>query len=321
MVQGLIKENVNVKQRYGTTELGPLLRTYPGNIRNSEIEKMRSWWPERSGLVMERLGQGFEDEDEARRDEQKQGQGQSANDGDGLYELVVYPSYPAAAVLWGPSSHTGLSASEPFRTNDLFREVPPKGSGYYVLEGRRDDIIISPFANNINAGAIEQKIVAADPGIRNALLMRPRHSVKLGLLVEVDYSAYDGDRGRERENGEEVNGDAGVHEDKDEDVQRCVNGDAGVHHDKDKDVQRCVNGDADVHQDKVKDVQRWVQRTMERVNRDLCGFEQVEMGMIKVLDRGTKLPVTVKGNVKRKEAERVLKEEIEELFGAGRGNG
>ena len=259
---------------------------------------MRIMWPEGSGLVMEPFGQGLEAGDELPTEdvgkEQKQGQNkdneqeqereqrQNGNDRNTLYELIAYPSFPAAALLWGPSSHTGLAFSEPFRTNDLFREVPPKGSGYYVLEGRRDDMIMAASGHDVNAAAIEQRIVGADPGIKNALLMRLGDSVKLGLLVEVDRSMYEGERGSDRKNEEGVEEDAGVH---------------------DKEVQECVR------------------RAVESVNTDLFEWERVEMGMIKVLDRGTKLPVTVKGNVKRKEAERVLGKEIEGLFAVERADG
>ncbi|KAG6991219.1 hypothetical protein G7Y79_00055g089950 [Physcia stellaris] len=288
VLQGLVKERVNVKQYYGTSELGSLLRTYPNDISNNEIEKMRIMWPEGSGLVMEPLGQGLEAGDELPiKDvgkERKQGQDndkeqeqeperrQTGNDRDTLYELIAYPSFPAAAVLSGPSSHTGLPPPNPSAQTISFREVPPKGSGYYVLEGRRDDIISVKWGGSVNAAAIEQRIIGADPGIKNALLIRPGDAAKMGLLVEVHRDVYAGERGSDRMNEEGVEEDASVHE---------------------KEVRECVR------------------RAVERVNTDLLEWERVQMGMIKVLDRGTRLPVTGKGNVKRKEAERVLGKEID----------
>lgn len=133
MLEKLLKEGVNLKQGYGSTELGPLLRTYPNHISNSAIEKMRITWPEGSGLVMEPLGRGIGDEDKFSWDaieEQRQGQEQeqSSNDAENLYELIAYPSFPAAAFLWGPPLTPAFPPRNPSAQTISYAKYHPRAA-------------------------------------------------------------------------------------------------------------------------------------------------------------------------------------------------
>lgn len=218
------------------------MRTFPHNLSNPELEQMRLLWPGDNNLVMVPIG-------DASRDEVQ-------------YELVVTHGYQAAAILWGPDSHTGLHYNEPYRTNDLFRELPPWGSGYYILQGRRDDLIASASRPNIDAAGIEAKIKSSNESIKNTLLFRPDGKERLGLLVEMDASAY----GEGKEKGQ---------------------------------------------------LEEGVWQAVQAVNEGLRDWERVKRDMVRVLERGKRLPVTEKGNVKRREAERGCEREMMEVSEKG----
>ena len=158
----LIDAGVNLIQAFGSTELGSMMRTHPHNITNSSPDPLRLCFPKDAHLKMDPV------DDEAR-----------------TFEFIVCHGYAAAAQLWGPESHTGLSYEEPFRTNDIFREVGQRGSGDYVFLCRKDDIIASSRGINVNAVGIEDRIKAEDDGIGNVLMVGGKGRPCLALLVQV----------------------------------------------------------------------------------------------------------------------------------------
>ena len=131
-----------------------------------------------------------------------------------------------------------------------------RGSGDYVLLGRRDDIISSHSGLNINAGWIESRIRAEEEKIVNVLMVGGRGRPCMAILVEVRADEY-GER---------------------------------------------------------QDVANKVRKAVEKVNQGLRDWEKVERDMVAVLEKGKTLPVTAKGNVKRKDAERSFAKEINILY-------
>ncbi|KZL79225.1 male sterility protein [Colletotrichum incanum] len=127
MLEKLQTLGVNVKTTYGTTETGPPLRTIPHTRDNPDVYRFRNLYPESPLVRMEPLG-------------------------DGLFECVVYKGFPLAAELW-----LDKSASNPYRTGDLFLEDPP-GSGYFVLQGRRDDILVHSNGEKTHATALAMSL-------------------------------------------------------------------------------------------------------------------------------------------------------------------
>ncbi|EMC98541.1 hypothetical protein BAUCODRAFT_23288 [Baudoinia panamericana UAMH 10762] len=120
MVNKLIQVGVNVKTTYGSTEIGPPMRSIPHTRQNPHCYRVRNLYPEDEHYKMEALG-------------------------DGLYEPVVYRGFPLAAELW-----LAPDAPNPYRTNDLFTEEP-LGSGLYVLQGRKDDLLVHTNGEKTNA--------------------------------------------------------------------------------------------------------------------------------------------------------------------------
>ncbi|KAH7020739.1 male sterility protein [Microdochium trichocladiopsis] len=123
MLEKLQALGVNVKTTYGTTETGPPLRTIPHTRDNPDVYRFRNLYPESPLVRMEPLG-------------------------DGLFECVVFKGFPLAAELW-----LDKSAPNPYRTGDLFTEDPPR-SGYFVLQGRRDDILVHSNGEKTHATAL-----------------------------------------------------------------------------------------------------------------------------------------------------------------------
>ncbi|EGP83717.1 uncharacterized protein MYCGRDRAFT_96439 [Zymoseptoria tritici IPO323] len=72
--------------------------------------------------------------------------------GEGLFECVFDEGFPLAAELW-----LDESAPKPYRTGDLFIEDPPE-SGYFVLQGRRDDIPIHNNGEKMHARALAMSL-------------------------------------------------------------------------------------------------------------------------------------------------------------------
>ncbi|KAK1634205.1 male sterility protein [Colletotrichum phormii] len=125
---------VNVKTTYGTTETGPPLRTIPHTRDNPDVYRFRNLYPESEYVRMETVAEG-------------------------LFECVVYRGFPLAAELW-----LDETAPNPYRTGDLFVEDPP-GSGYFVLQGRRDDILVHSNGEKTHAAALAMTLEEDKSGV------------------------------------------------------------------------------------------------------------------------------------------------------------
>lgn len=222
IIQGLVSHGVNVKTTYGSTEIGPPFRSIPHNQDNPKCYSFRNLYPDNPLLKMEKVGEG-------------------------LYECVVYKGFELAANLWENSD-------EPYRTNDLFIQDPPN-SGFFVLQGRKDDILVHSNGENTSAGPLQLDIQTASKVICRALALG--HSQPcVALLVE-------------------------VHEDYDP--------------------------------TNVK-TQEVVWERVQEINARYPSHSQIMRSMIYILPRGSNLPVTPKGNIKRKEALQLYASEISKLF-------
>ncbi|KAI4107334.1 MAG: hypothetical protein L6R37_001695 [Teloschistes peruensis] len=160
----LIDEGVNVKQTYGTSELGPLMRTYPHDRSNPRVETMR--------LVplpgmdtharMEPIGHDH-------------------------YELVIHDGVPFAAELWGSGLGAQVARGGVFRTNDLFIRDEKMGEGSWILKGRRDDVLmLSPGDVMISALDTENAIKREGEGLIKAAMQVGHGKANTGLLVELE---------------------------------------------------------------------------------------------------------------------------------------
>jgi hypothetical protein len=224
IVEALTSNGVNVKTTYGSTEIGPPFRSIPHTRDNLKCYTFRNLYPDSPFLKMEKVGEG-------------------------LFECVVYKGFELAAELWD-----GKDETVPYRTGDLFIQDPP-GSGYFVLQGRRDDLIVHTNGENTNAGALQLDIQSSTKVINKALALGHSRPC-VSLLVE-------------------------VHED----------------------------------YDPVSISTRTkVWEAVQQVNERYSLHSQILESMIYILPEGNKLPVTPKGNVKRKEAERIYASEIEALY-------
>ena len=153
IVESLVSHNVNVKTTYGSTETGPVLRTIPHTKDNPSCYKFRNLYPDNDKIQMEEVGEG-------------------------LYECIIYKGFGLAAELWDSKSN-----NEPYRTNDLFLQDPP-GSGYYFLQGRRDDVLVHSNGSMTSAGALQLDVEAASP-IINKVLAVGQSKICVCLLIEV----------------------------------------------------------------------------------------------------------------------------------------
>jgi aryl carrier-like protein len=224
IVNGLVNRGVNVKTTYGSTEIGPPMRTIPHTRDNPRCYAFRNLYPDNEKLKMEEVA-------------------------DGVYECVVYKGFELAAELW-----EGKPDDEPYRTNDLFIQDPP-GSGFFVLQGRKDDILIHSNGENTSANPLQLDIQTASKTIKRALALG--HSKPcVSLLVE-------------------------------------------------------VNDDFDPESESTKD-EIW--KTVKGVNERYPGHSRIIRSMIHILPRGKSLPVTPKGNVKRKEAQTLYQQDIDRLY-------
>jgi hypothetical protein len=224
IIKDLVEHGVNVKSTYGSTEIGPPFRSLPAPS-NKKCYSFRNLYPDNPFLKMEQVGEG-------------------------LYECVVYKGFELAANLWD-----GKPDDEPFRTNDLFAQDPP-GSGFYVLQGRRDDFLVHSNGENTNAGALQLEIQTSSKVIKSALALG--HSQPcVSLLIEV-HEEYD---------------------------------------------------------PRSPATEELVWKTVEKVNAEYPAYSQIMRPMIYILPRGSTLPVSPKGNVKRKEAEKLYASDIARLYG------
>ena len=222
IVQALVSNGVNVKTTYGSTEIGPPFRTIPHTRDNPRCYSFRNLYPDNPLLKMEKVGGG-------------------------LYECVVYKGFELAANLWEDSD-------EPYRTNDLFIQDPPK-SGFFVLQGRKDDVLVHSNGENTSAGPLQLDIQTSSKVICRALALG-NSQPRVGVLIE-------------------------LHEDYDP---------ASV------------------------STQGTVWETVQKVNLRYPKHSQIMKCMIYILPRGSTLPVTPKGNIKRKEACQIYSSEISRLF-------
>jgi hypothetical protein len=224
IIKDLIEHGVNVKSTYGSTEIGPPFRSLP-MASNKNCYAFRNLYPDNPFLKMEQVGEG-------------------------LYECVVYKGFELAANLWEEKPD-----DEPFRTNDLFAQDPP-GSGFYVLQGRRDDFLVHSNGENTNAGALQFEIQTGSKVIKSALALG--HSQPcVSLLIE-------------------------VHEE---------------------------------HDPRSPATEELIWKTVEKVNAEYPPYSQIMRPMIYILPRGSTLPVSPKGNVKRKQAEKLYASDIARLYG------
>jgi hypothetical protein len=227
IIRALVANNVNVKTTYGSTEIGPPFRTIPHTRDNPKCYSFRNLYPDNDKLKMEEVG-------------------------DGLYECVVYKGFELAAELWD-----GKPDNEPHRTNDLFIQDPP-GSGFYILQGRKDDMLVhTANGENTSAGAMQLDIQSSSKIIRRTLALgHSRPCVALLVEVDNDYNPED------------------------------------------------------------EDTKQEVWEAVKRVNARYPGYSRIIRSLIHIIPRGSHLPVTSKGNVKRKEAEMLFAEDIARLYGS-----
>jgi hypothetical protein len=224
IVEALTSNGVNVKTTYGSTEIGPPFRSIPHTRDDYNCYTFRNLYPDNPFLKMEEVGEGY-------------------------FECAVYKGFELAAELW-----EGKDEKVPYRTGDLFIQDPP-GSGFFVLQGRRDDLIITTNGENTNAGPLQLDIQSSTKVINKALALGHSRPC-VSLLVEVDED-YDPTSLSTR-------------------------------------------------------IEVW--NAVQQVNERYPLHSQILQSMIYILPEGSTLPVTPKGNVKRKEAERIYASEVERLY-------
>lgn len=224
IVKLLTSAGVNVKTTYGSTEIGPPFRTIPHTRDNPNCYTLKNLYPDNPFLKMEEVAKGE-------------------------YECVVYKGFELAAELWGDGP-----GDEAFRTNDLFIQDPP-GSDFFVLKGRKDDVLVHSNGEN-TSGASLQLDIQSSSGVINRVLALGHSKPCVSLLVEV-HSYYD--------------------------------------------------PESEATLDSVL-------TAVQKVNPLYPKHSEVLPSMIYILPKGKILPVTPKGNIKRKEAISLYASEIEKLY-------
>ena len=223
LVSKLISHGVNVKTTYGSTEIGPPMRSIPHSRDSSNCYSLRCLYPDSDKFQMEHVGGG-------------------------LYECVIHRGFELAAELWD------MDDEEPYRTNDLFLQ-DPRDSRDFILQGRRDDFLVHSDGNNTSAGALQLDIQAANPEIKQVLVVG--HSrICVGVLLEL------------------------------------------------RDPEKAKH-------DSFNDI-LWSR--MQKVNTKYPRYSQMLRSMIRILPRGSSLPVTPKGNVKRNETIATYKDVIDDMY-------
>ncbi|MCJ1385827.1 hypothetical protein MMC17_008951 [Xylographa soralifera] len=152
LVLRLVSQGVNMKTTYGSTEIGPPLRSIPHSQKNPHCYNLRSLYPDSDKFEMRDIGGG-------------------------IYECIVLKGFELAAELWTEED------DEPYHTNDMFKQEPP-GSGNFVLQGRRDDFLVHSDGNNTSAGALQLDIQDANPIVKKVLAVGHSRPC-VGLLVEL----------------------------------------------------------------------------------------------------------------------------------------
>ncbi len=155
LLETLVALGINMKSVYGQTEIAGPLRTLPHGRENPSLARMRNLYQGTGWVDMQDLGSG-----------------------DGVAECVVYRDYPLAAQLWDAPG-----APNPYRTNDIFREDPP-GSGFWVLIGRKDDVVVHSNGEKTMAGGVATLLADSGPAILNAAVFganRPCTAAVIGI--------------------------------------------------------------------------------------------------------------------------------------------
>lgn len=220
----LLKEltgmGVNVKTTYGSTEIGPPFRTIPDTRDNPGCYHVRNLFPGNQYVQMEPQGEG-------------------------LFECVVYKGFELAAELWQTPD-----APNPYRTSDLFLEDPP-GSGLFVLQGRKDDILVHSNGEKTNALPLQMAIEECHPGINKVMVFGTN--------------------------------------------------------------QPCTSAVLELVGDNTSDMEEVFQSIAEAC-KGVPTYSRVDRSMVLVVSKSEKLPVTPKGNVRRKEAWKLYGARIEALY-------
>ena len=152
LVKRLVSQDVNIKTTYGSTEIGPPMRSIPHSRQNPDCYNLRSLYPDSDKFEMRDIGGG-------------------------LYECIIHKGFELAAELWTEEN------DEPYRTNDMFKQEP-RGSGNFVLQGRRDDFLVHSDGNNTSAGALQLDIRDSITIVENVLAVGHSRPC-VGLLVEL----------------------------------------------------------------------------------------------------------------------------------------
>ncbi|CAG8977856.1 hypothetical protein HYALB_00013133 [Hymenoscyphus albidus] len=222
IVTALTANGVNVKTTYGSTEIGPPFRSIPHTRNNPKCYSFRNLFPDNPLLEMQEVAEGS-------------------------YECVVHKGFELAAELW-------QNTNEPYRTNDLFIQDPP-GSGFFVLIGRKDDILVHSNGENTSAGPLQLDIQTSSKYI-NTVLALGHSKPCVSLLVEL-HEKYDPES---------------------------------------------------------DDIRAEVWNTVRAINPKYPGHSQIMESMVRLLPKGEKLPVTPKGNVKRKEVMNLYAKYVDQFY-------
>ncbi|KAK4892896.1 hypothetical protein LTR27_008624 [Elasticomyces elasticus] len=154
LLKKLVAVGCNVKTTYGSTEIGPPLRTIPHTRDNVHCYRVRNMYPNSPYLEMQAQGEG-------------------------LSELLVYKGFPLAADLWPTED-----SPNPYRTNDLFLEQPP-GSGLFVLQGRKDDLLVHSNGEKTNALALQMALDSC-PSISKSAVFGTGRAATAAIVEIVD---------------------------------------------------------------------------------------------------------------------------------------
>lgn len=220
LLKKLVELGVNVKTTYGSTEIGPPYRTVPDTRDNPNCYHVRNLFPDSPLSIMEPLG-------------------------DGLFECVVYKGFGLAAELW-----LDPEAPNPYRTNDLFVEVP-RGSGMFALQGRMDDVLVHSNGEKTNALPLQMAIEESQADIVKVIVFGTDKPCTSAVIQLVQKSTVDKTE-----------------------VLSAI-------------IKAC---------------------------RPFPAFSRLDELMIVFLDPNEKLPITPKGNVRRKEAQKLYGDRVERLY-------
>ncbi len=155
----LVALGVNMKTIYGQTEIAGPMRTLPHSRDNQHMARLRNLYDGTGWVALEDLGAG-----------------------DGSAECVVYKGFPLAAELWEKPD-----APNPYRTNDILREDPP-GSGYWVLVGRKDDVIVHSNGEKTMGGGVATSLQGSHPVIFKAAVYGSNRPCT-AVIIEVRWAA------------------------------------------------------------------------------------------------------------------------------------